>query len=498
MPLRNSAITLHLHPLPVQGERILILVASGGIEPPSAPFSVLRTGLVYLQQPRLIPPPASEGRWILEPGVSYPRVDVVDRFRCVHPLPNSLRIDKPSALRYTFPHMKYITLVPDGMADLPMAELDGQTPMQAARTPNFDALAENSLVGGVLTVPAGMYPGSDVANMGLLGYDPRRYYTGRGPIEAVAMDVPLDKGDAAYRCSLVTSDGETMIDYSSGHISTEEARPLIELIDQKLGRNALNFYVGVQYRHIMAWRGGAVDVKTIPPHDIIGQSLAGQWPEGDGADKLKQWMYDSLEILDSHPINRQRRSEGKAPGSMIWLWGQGYAPSMPNFLSTFGKRGALVTAVDVVRGLGRATGLDIINVPGATGYIDTNYRGKADYAVAALEDHDFVYIHVESPDESGHEGNLEHKIRAIEDIDMKLLGPLREQMAKRGEYRLLIVPDHATPLSLRTHKEGPVPFLLYQSSKPHTASHFPFDERAVEEANTQVDDGTQLIRMLFA
>ncbi len=394
--------------------------------------------------------------------------------------------------------MKYLMLIPDGMADLPLAELDGQTPMQAARTPNLDALAEDALVGAVLTVPPGMYPGSDVANMSLLGYDPRKYYTGRGPIEAVAMGVPLDRGDAAYRCSLVTSDGETMLDYSSGHISTEEAQPLIELIDKKLGGSRLNFYVGVQYRHIMAWRGGAVDVRTVPPHDIIGRPLAPYWPEGDGADKLKQWMFDSLEILDDHPINRRRREEGLAPGNMIWLWGQGYAPSLPNFLQTFGKRGALITAVDVVRGLGRATGLDLVAVPGATGYIDTNYRGKADYALAALDTHDFVAIHVESPDESGHEGDLEHKLRAIEDIDAKIVGPLREGMHKRGPYRLLVVPDHMTPIVLRTHKEGPVPFLLYDSEKPNTASHFPFDERAVDEATTQVDDGTRLIRMLFA
>lgn len=394
--------------------------------------------------------------------------------------------------------MKYLMLVPDGMADLPVDELHGQTPMQAAKTPNWDSLANDALVGSVLTVPSGMYPGSDVANMSLLGYDPRRYYTGRGPIEAVAMGIPLDPGDVAYRCSLVSTDGDSMLDYSSGHISTEEARPLIELIGQKLGSSRLNFYPGVQYRHIMAWRDGAADVKTTPPHDISGQPLAGYWPEGDGAEKLKQWMYDSLELLDDHPINRRRREEGKMPGNMIWLWGQGYAPSLPNFLQTFGKRGAIITAVDVVRGLGRATGLDIVNVPGATGYIDTNYRGKADYAMAALDTHDFVYLHIEAPDESGHEGNLEHKMRAIEDIDAKVVGPLREGMRNRGPYRLLVVPDHATPLSLRTHQEGPVPFLLYDSEKPHTASHYPYDERAVTEATTQVEDGTRLIQMLFA
>lgn len=394
--------------------------------------------------------------------------------------------------------MKYIMLIPDGMADLPMTELDGMTPMMAAKTPNFDALAEISLVGSVLTVPPGMYPGSDVANMDLLGYDPRKYYTGRGPIEALAMSVPMDNGDVAYRCSLVSSDGTTLFDNSAGHISTDEARPLIELLDHKLGTDKRKFFPGVQYRHIMAEKGGSIDLQTIPPHDFVGQALAGRWPEGSGAERLKQLMFDSLELLDSHPINIKRREEGKEPGNMIWLWGQGYAPSLPNFLQTYGKVGGVITAVDVVRGLGRATGLKIIDVPGATGYIDTDYIAKASYALAALDTLDFVYIHVESPDESGHEGNLDHKLQSIEDIDKKLLATLRAGMAKRGPYRLLIVPDHKTPISLRTHEEGPVPFLLFDSEKPHTASHFPFDERAVIEAKTQVDDGTRLIRMLFA
>lgn len=394
--------------------------------------------------------------------------------------------------------MKYIFLVPDGMADLPLAELDGQTPMQAARTPNFDTLAEDALVGGVLTVPQGMYPGSDAANMSLLGYDPKRYYTGRGPIEAVAMGVPLDSRDVAYRCSLVTSDGETMLDYSSGHISTEESRELITLVNEKLGGRSFNFYPGVSYRHIMAWRSGEVNVKTTPPHDIVDQPLEAYWPDGDGAERLKQLMYDSLELLQDHPVNRRRRDEGKNPGNMIWLWGQGYAPNMPTFLGTHGKTGAVITAVDVVRGLGRATGMEIVTVPGATGYIDTNYEGKAQYALDALDRHDFVYVHVESPDESGHEGNLDHKLRSIEDIDRKVLGPILEGMRKKDDYRLLIAPDHATPIAKRTHTEGPVPFLLYDSRKPSRSAHFPFDERAVGESTTQVEDGTQLIKMLFA
>ena len=296
----------------------------------------------------------------------------------------------------------------------------------------------------------------------------------------------------------VSTDGKNLVDYSSGHIPTEEARPLIELIDKKLGGSRRKFYPGVSYRHILAWRDGPVEVKTIPPHDFAGQPLDGHWPEGDGADELKALMYDSMEILDDHPINQRRRSEGKVAANTIWLWGQGYAPNMPNFFQTFGKQGGVITAVDVVRGLGRATGLKIIDVPGATGYIDTNYVGKAQYALAALDTLDFIYVHIESPDESGHEGNLEHKIRSIEDIDSKVIKTLREGMAKRGEYRMVIVPDHATPIALKTHKEGPVPFLLYDSAKPNQASHFPFDERAIDEATTQIEDGTRLIRMLFA
>ncbi|MDR3710095.1 MAG: cofactor-independent phosphoglycerate mutase [Capsulimonadaceae bacterium] len=395
--------------------------------------------------------------------------------------------------------MKYILLVPDGMADLPLGELDGQTPWQAAKTPNFDRLAKDSLVGTVLTVPSGMYPGSDACNMTLMGYDPKRYYTGRGPIEAAAMDVPLEAHDAAYRCSLVTCDGTTMIDYSSEHISTEESRVLIELVDKKLGNSRVKFYPGVSYRHIMAWRDGVVDVKTTPPHDITAQPIAGYLPQGDQDDYLRQLMFDSLELLSDHPINQRRIDQGKRPGNMIWLWGQGYAPNLPSFFRTFGKRGAVITAVDLLRGLGKSVGLQVINVPGATGYIDTNYAAKAAYAVEALRSGlDFVFVHIEAPDEAGHEGNIDHKIGAIQDIDRQVVGPVVEAMRKVDDLRLVIVPDHATPISLKTHKEGPVPFLLYDSTSAHRGAAVPFDERAMGEAKTQIEDGTELIRHLFA
>ncbi len=394
--------------------------------------------------------------------------------------------------------MKYVFIVPDGMADLPLSELNGKTPWEAAKTPNWDKLARTSLVGSVLTVPEGMYPGSDAANMTLMGFSPRKFYTGRGPIEAVAMGIPLGERDAAYRCSLVTSDGVTLIDNSSGHISTEEARPLIEMLDEKLGGGIIKFYQGVQYRHIMAWRGGEVDVETVAPHDIIGKEIEEYLPKGSGEAKLRQLTFDSLELLQNHPINRRREDEGKLPASMIWLWGQGYAPNMPGFFRTFGKQGAVITAVDVVRGLGRAVGMNIIDVPGATGWIDTNYQGKAQYALDALRGGmDFVYVHIESPDESGHAGNIDYKIQSIQDIDAKVVGPIVEGMQKIDDLRLAIAPDHKTPISLRTHEAGPVPFLLYDSTQPHP-NNVPFDERALEDAKTHIDDGTELIRQLFA
>jgi 2,3-bisphosphoglycerate-independent phosphoglycerate mutase len=394
--------------------------------------------------------------------------------------------------------MKYICLVPDGMSDLPTPELDGLTPWQAARTPNLDKLALDSLVGTVLTVPQGMYPGSDVANMSILGYDPKKYYTGRGPIEAAAMGIPLDPKDVAYRCSLVATDGETLLDYSSGHISTEEATELIEVIEQKLGSRKFKFYPGVQYRHIMSWKDGSVDVKTVPPHDIQDQAIDAHLPQGDGEDELRRLIYDSLELLDNHPVNRRRRDQGKQPGNMIWLWGQGYTPNIPDFFRLRQKQGAVITAVDVVRGLGRAAGLKVIEVPGATGYIDTNYRGKAEYAVRALKDGiDFVYIHIEAPDESGHEGSIEHKIGSIEDIDKYVVPTLLDGMQKLDHLRLVILPDHATPVSLKTHLEGPVPFLLFDSRKSNRASNVPFNETALEDAKTRIDEGPDLISLLF-
>ncbi|MCX6375151.1 MAG: cofactor-independent phosphoglycerate mutase, partial [Armatimonadetes bacterium] len=300
---------------------------------------------------------------------------------------------------------KYILLVPDGMADRPLEQLDGKTPMQVAKKPNMDFLAANGRVGAVHTIPPGMDPGSDVAAMSLLGYDPRKHYTGRGPIEAVSMEIPLETRDVAFRCNLVSSDGVTMIDYSGGHISTEEARELMTFVNEKLGTSSISFYPGVSYRHIMVWRGGSPDVKTTPPHNITGRPIKEYLPVGDGDQALCGMIFDSIEILDAHPINRRRRDEGKKPANMIWPWGQGLALDLPSFVVKTGLSGTVIAAVDLVKGLGRAAGLSVVNVPGATGYLDTNFEGKAECALNALTERDFALVHIEAPDEAGHIGD---------------------------------------------------------------------------------------------
>ncbi|CUU38743.1 MAG: cofactor-independent phosphoglycerate mutase [Fimbriimonadales bacterium] len=394
--------------------------------------------------------------------------------------------------------MKWVMIVPDGMADWALPELDGQTPLMKARTPAMDRLAREAILGKVLTVPEGMYPGSDVANMALLGYDPRQHYTGRGPIEAAAMGVELEPTDVAFRCSLISTDGERLLDYSGGNISTEEAHTLIQLLQEKLGTSKITFFPGVGYRHVMRWRGGPVEAVCVPPHEIVGSYLRDYYPQGDGEQTLIQLMEDSYEILSAHPINRRREDEGKLPANMIWLWGQGRAPKLEPFSLKWGKTGAVIAAVDVIRGLGRLAGLETPTVPGATGYIDTNYAGKGEYALRMLEKHDFVYVHIEAPDEAGHHGDVEAKIWAIEQIDKHIVAQIAEGLFARKEpFRMLIVPDHFTPVAKRTHAEGFVPFLLYDSRQPHP-SRFLYDELILEEPNLPtIEEGYRLIETLL-
>lgn len=393
--------------------------------------------------------------------------------------------------------MKYILLVFDGMSDFPVADLDGKTPLMAARTPFMDDLASKGLVGTVVNHPPDMYAGSDVCNMSILGYDPARYYCGRGPLEAASIGVPLNREDVAFRCNLISTDGERILDSSAGHIATAEAKPLMELVQQKLGGQFVQFYPGVSYRHIMVWRGGQDGVHCKEPYQHIGELVADNLPEGDGEEKLRRLTWDSLELLDNHPVNNKRRDAGLPPANMIWFWGPGRVPELPSFFSRFGKTGAVVAAVDLVRGIGRVAGLKVVDVPGATGYIDTNYAGKGEYAFQALAEADFVFVHVEAADEAGHEKDTEKKIYAIEQMDELVLGTILHRMKRYDDFRLMLLPDHPTPVATGSHAPDPVPFLLFDSQKQR-GNHIPFDERALEEAKTFVDEGPRLIEMLLA
>lgn len=395
--------------------------------------------------------------------------------------------------------MKYILLVPDGAADEPLAELDGKTPLEVARTPCLDHLAVTGRVGSVQVTPLDMYPGSDAANMALLGYDPRRYYTGRGPIEAAAMKIPMDAKDVAFRCSLVSTDGERLLDHSSGHISNEDAMPIIELANKKLSTSYLRLFPGVAYRHIMRWTDGPVEVRTVPPHESINKLLSEIYPVGDQENRLREFIGDSINLLDELPYNKRRREEGKMPANMLWPWSPGRTPQLESFAKKRGMTGAVISAVDVVRGLGELTGLEVIHVPGANGYFDTNYSGKATAALAALDRHDFVWVHLEAPDEAGHLGNLDEKIKAIENFDKLIVGAIVEGMRSKDDFRLLCSPDHKTPIATRGHSIGPVPYLLFDSRKAlRGGGHLPYDERALYEVKTVIEDGYRLIEDLFA
>jgi 2,3-bisphosphoglycerate-independent phosphoglycerate mutase len=385
--------------------------------------------------------------------------------------------------------MKYVVIIGDGMADRPLKELGGKTPLQKAFTPNMDSLANEGIIGKARTIPPGFYPGSDVANLSILGYNPRRFYTGRAPLEAASIGVKLNKSDVSFRCNLVTLKFDKhrkkaiMEDYSSGHITTEEARVLISEINNKLHTENIHFYPGVSYRHLMVWSGGPADVKCTPPHDILGKEIADYLPVGNGEDLLREMMFGSAAILEKHPVNKERVQKGMKPANSIWLWGQGKKPALPSFREKYSVDGALVSAVDLTRGIGINIGFEILNVPGITGYLDTNYLGKAEESLKALEKVDFVYIHVESPDEAGHSGNYEDKIRAIEDFDALVVGTVLKGLEKFKEYRVLIMPDHATPIEVRTHTDEPVPFVIFDSRLKKKHNSASFDEALTKKDN---------------
>ncbi len=389
--------------------------------------------------------------------------------------------------------MKYVVLLGDGMADLPIPALQGKTPLQAASTPNMDMLAKQGRCGLARTVPDGFPPGSDVANLSVMGYSPQKYYTGRAPLEAAAMGVQLGEEDIAFRCNFVTVEDGIMTDYSAGHISSEEGRVLIEALKPLMPGERL--FAGVSYRNLLVLKAGAKAVCT-PPHDISDQPIEGHLPRGQDAGLLVELMQAAKPILAKHPVNLKRVAEGKKPANMIWLWGQGPRPAMPTFQELYGLEGAMISAVDLLRGIGKYAGLEVIEVPGATGNIDTNYEGKVEAALLALKRLDYVYLHVEAPDEAGHEGKLEEKIKAIELFDQRVVGPVIDGLRRQGEdWRVLLLPDHATPIAIKTHSRDPVPFaIMGKGIEPDGAERF--DEDEAKKGGFGLVEATKLMSML--
>ena len=389
------------------------------------------------------------------------------------------------------------------MADRPLDALGGKTPLMAARTPNMDALAQRGEVGLARTIPNGLPKGSEIANLSIFGYDPKRYYTGRGPLEAASIGVRLGPEDIAFRLNLVTlgiiGGAVIMEDYSAGHISTEEGGAIIQDLEKELGDSVFHFYPGVSYRHLLVWRGPVEKVEkiekleTTPPHDIAEQEIGVYLPRGEDARELIKLMTDTQILLKTHPVNHTRQQEGKREANATWPWGQGRAPQMPSFTERFGLRGGVISAVDLIKGIGICAGLEAIPVPGATGYLDTNYQGKAEYGLRVVEKDDFVYIHVEAPDEASHNGDLKAKIAAIEAFDEKVVGTIVKGMENRGDHRIMVLPDHPTPLELRTHTDDPVPFVIYDSTQKRLSGAAGFDEAEASKSGIAIDEGYELM-----
>jgi len=384
---------------------------------------------------------------------------------------------------------KYLVVIGDGMSDLPLKELGGQTPLSAAKTPNLDWLAQNGSCGWTLNTPAGLPPGSDVAAMSIFGADPKKYYTGRGPLEAASLGVKIKPGEVAFRCNLVSVAAGRMKDFTAGHISTGEAKSIFKLLNAKLGSRNVRFYPGLSYRNLLLMKddraGSLARLRTTAPHDITGKPIAEYLPQGRTAECLTSLMSESEVLLHGR----------SSKATMIWPWGQGTAPRLASFRSRFGKRAAIITAVHLLKGLGKILGMKIIDVPGATGYLDTNYKGKAEYALRALKNNDVVFVHVEAPDEAGHEGDVRKKIRAIEDFDRLVIGTLIKKLRiPHSELRILVLPDHPTPIKLMTHTSAPVPFVVYPSRITHYVYRIAgFNEKEIGKSRLKINEGYKLI-----
>lgn len=401
--------------------------------------------------------------------------------------------------------MKYLIILGDGMADYPVAALQNRTPLEAADKPHMDALAAHGVMGLARTVPEGMPPGSDTANMSVMGFPPRVYYSGRSPLEAVSLGIDVRPEDVTFRANLVCLSEEadysarTMIDFSAGEISTPEAVELIEALQPLFSDADLCLFPGISYRHCLVMRGGSTGTILTPPHDITGKPIAGHLPAGRCGDRLLRLMKASAELLENHPVNLARKARGERPANSVWFWGEGTKPRLDPLEQLYGVRGGVVCAVDLIKGLGLCAGLRTIDVPGATGGMVTNYRGKAEAALKLLHDGcDLVYIHIEAPDECGHHGDAAAKVRAIEEIDRNILGWLMEQLDGEGEaYRILLTPDHPTPVSLMTHTDEPVPFVIYDSTAPAPDSGRRYTEAAAAQTGLFLPEGPMLMHRLL-
>lgn len=392
--------------------------------------------------------------------------------------------------------MKYAILVPDGAADEPLDELGGKTPLQAAATPNMDWIAANGRLGTVRNVPDGMAAGSDVAILSVLGYDPTEVYTGRAPLEAAALDIRVAPEEWIFRCNLVTIIDGVMEDYSAGHISTEEATAVIQAVQAALGSTERKFYRGVSYRHIMTIAAD-LEVETIPPHDILGQAVESHRPRGRGSEAICQTMDAARDVLADLEVNTVRRELGENLATDIWLWGEGKMPTLASFASRFGLQGATITAVDLIRGISKLIGWDILPVEGATGYLDTNFAGKGQRAVEAIDEYDLVFVHVEASDECGHNADASGKVEALEKFDAHIAGPVLERMRNEGDdWRLLVLPDHPTPCRVRTHTRQPVPFAIAGRDMEQVVARA-FTEADAEAADLHIDRGCNLMEFFL-
>lgn len=396
--------------------------------------------------------------------------------------------------------MKYIVILGDGMSDYPVPELGNKTPLQVAKKPNIDRLAQYGQLGLVKTVPETLPPGSDVANLSVLGYEPEKYYTGRSPLEAASIGIDLKDTDVTFRTNLVTlSEAEryedrVMVDYSSDEISTEEAHQLLDTIQAHFNNELYTYYKGISYRHCLLWEKGSLDLDLTPPHDILGKRIADYLPSGKDSLPLLKMMKESQRLLENHPVNLKRKEKGLRPANSIWIWGEGKKPALDPFKNKYGLSGAVISAVDLIKGLGILAGMDSIDVKGATGNIDTNYLGKAQAALDALsQGKDFVFVHIEAPDECGHRYEIDNKVKSIELIDELVVASLIKGLEVYEDYKILVLPDHPTPLSLRTHTRDPVPYILYQKSRAKKGSSMTYNEKNAQDTGIFIGSGTDLM-----